>query len=117
MSDYRQALRAVVEGLPAGFPVSLPRETVLDLLGAATDRDLSVADAAAVLGRAPSTVRDWCRRGDIPGAYLFRKEYRIPRQRLEEFRQRESEPTTAQDAGPAAPTDLGAWRHHAKKAS
>src|SRR4051812_3736413 len=48
--------------------------------------DLSAADVAKQLGRKPGTVRGWCARGEIQGAYrLNDREWRIPSSSLRAY--------------------------------
>ena len=75
--------------------------------------DLSCAQAAEALGRKPGTVRGWCARGEIPGAYrLNGREWRVPRAGLRAYldgaASREREPV---DPGSV---DLGSWRRKVK---
>lgn len=76
--------------------------------------DLTVAEAARIVGRAESTVRTWLDAGMIPEAYkLNNRDWRIPQRALDHFleRQRNGETkkigTGAKDAG-----ELSAWRNH-----
>jgi hypothetical protein len=117
--ELRQALRVVAEAMAPGAAVPVPRETLLELLAAPTAEpdDYTVAEAAAILHRSPGTVRLWCSTGAIPDAVRWRrKEWRIPRAKLEEFRR--AGPQAGQDApAPTAPADLGSWRAHLQRAS
>lgn len=48
--------------------------------------DLTLAEASSIAGRAVSTLRGWCNRGELPGAYrLHDREWRIPRASLERY--------------------------------
>lgn len=73
--------------------------------------DLTVAEAAEIVGRKPSTVRSWCRSGQIPEAYLQQgREWRIPEQSLREFRL--SQPRhahTTRGRRSIAPRTLAGW--------
>ena len=75
-------LRDLAERLPPGAALTLPRETLLELCGrthVCNGADLTVAQLAAQLGRQPATVRAWCERGELEGAYkLNGREWRVP---------------------------------------
>jgi len=89
----RDALRTLARGLPAGTPVPVPAELLLELLDSEphapanlVSSDLTVAQVAARYGRAPSTVRGWCDVNRFAGAYrLNGREWRIPPSALESF--------------------------------
>lgn len=108
-------LRELAERLPPGAGIVLPREVILELVGAPReaptpelDVDLTVAGVAEKLGRRPSTVRAWCERGELPGAYKLRgREWRIPRSALEAF-------LDSQRLGKGQSDRLGDWRRVAK---
>lgn len=69
--------------------------------------DLTVHDVAALLDRAPSTIRTWCGAGRFPGAYRLQgREWRIPRADLRGLR----DPMEGDSSGDGGPVDLGAWR-------
>src|SRR5690349_10092673 len=88
-------LRTLAEALPAGVPVPVPREWLLDLLAgqaavAGSLVDATVDQIAARFGRAASTIRGWCEAGRFPGAYkLHDREWRIPAAALEAFEAQE----------------------------
>lgn len=98
------SLRALLEQLPP--ETLIPVGWALEQLDGAGEGivDLTVPDVAEALGRAPSTVRQWCADGRLPGAYrLHGREWRIPRSSLARLRDQH-------DVQGAAPVDLGAWR-------
>ncbi len=69
-----QDLRAAAELLPAGSAISLPRETLLEVLAEVQTSGhggayFTVAELAARLHRSTSTVRTWIEAGLFPGAY------------------------------------------------
>lgn len=106
MARLRQALDAMPDG--ALVPVAWVRDH-LDPLDAGVDP--TVDDVAALLNRAPSTVRGWCRDGTLPGAYRMQgREWRIPRAALETLR--EDGPRQNRRAVRNRPADLGRWRRH-----
>jgi len=66
--------------------------------------DLTCAEVGRLFGRAESTVRAWCWRGEFPGSYrLHGRAYRIPQSAIAAFR-------AGQQAPAAGNPDLGAWR-------
>jgi excisionase family DNA binding protein len=77
--------------------------------------DYTVAEVAEELERAPSTVRGWLNRDELPGAYRLKgREWRIPRDALATFL--EAARTGEQPTQQGAPVDLGAWRKHRRGA-
>lgn len=73
------------------------------------DGDLSCADVAALLHRKPGTIRAWCFRAEIVGAYrLNGKDWRIPRKSLRAYLDKQS---AGQCPVGASSVDLGAWRN------
>lgn len=79
-------------------------------------RDLSCADVATALDRKPGTVRAWCARGEIPGAYLLNhREWRIPRAALRAYLDRQGNQRTTGNADAAGSVDLGSWRRYARR--
>lgn len=78
--------------------------------------DLTVDEVAEMMGRSPSTVREWCRTEPALGARKIRgKEWRIPAAGLRRFQEGEADGGQEADAasgGSAKPTndDLGSWR-------
>jgi excisionase family DNA binding protein len=91
----RDRLRRIVEALPPGAAVSLPRDQLAAWVGADEPpplTDLTVAEAAEILGRRPSTVRGWCASGELR-AYRFRsREWRIPHSAIRELQDRQAAP-------------------------
>jgi hypothetical protein len=80
----------MIEGVPEGGAVTLPREAVARWLEEAADgpkdaahstngdvADLTVTDLAEALDRSESTVRGWL--PDVPGSYKLGQEWRVPR--------------------------------------
>jgi hypothetical protein len=122
----REAFLEVARAHRPEDPVSVPAGVLIALLGAscAADTpsaaspaapDLTCAQVGERLGRASSTVRGWCERGELDGAYRWRgtKEWRIPLARLLEFE--EAQRQGGRQAGERSHTkpkavDLGAWR-------
>lgn len=105
----RDRIRAIVEPLPAGASVTLPRDALAEWLGADDPEpltDLTVNEVAELVRRAPSTVRGWCASGELR-SYLFQgREYRVTRAALREFQDRQANPV--EESGD---DDLGSWRH------
>lgn len=124
----RDRVTALVGALPSEASITLPAATLRSwleedttLVGAtvADDAtpiaDLTADQVGAVLKRSGSTVRDWCREGRMPGAYLLRgKQWRIPRAAIAAFQRAEAGQPGATTSRPRArkkgPVDLGAWR-------
>lgn len=90
-------IRRIVDPLPPGASVSLPADVLRSWLEQADEDapppapdecfDLTVASAAELVGRAPSTVRGWCASGTLPGAYRLQgREWRVPRASLAALR-------------------------------
>jgi hypothetical protein len=114
--DPRLHLQALADALPADGMATVPvawLRAVLAGNGAATSvPDLTCKQLAERWGRKPSTIRQWCHGGEIPGAYLWnRKEYRVPLAGVLAYEER-----VRQGVGPSGPNgdpdsaDLGAWR-------
>jgi hypothetical protein len=77
--------------------------------------DLTVTEFGSRFGRKGSTVRLWCEKGRVPGAFKLReREWRIPAASVELFRQAQGAPA----ADPPKPTsgDLGDWRRRRRPA-
>jgi excisionase family DNA binding protein len=110
MSD----LATILDALPddALVPVWWLRRQLELAAGTRADEivvDFSCAEVAEQLGRTPGTIRGWCARGEIPGAYrLNTREWRIPRAGLRSYLDQQSE--RRRDRDPAGPVDLGSWR-------
>lgn len=68
--------------------------------------DLRVPEVAEELGRAPSTVRGYIRRGELD-AYRFGREYRIRPSAVRAFLDKQAEEPVSVDVESA---DLGSWR-------
>ncbi len=72
--------------------------------------DSTVDEVARELSRSRSTVREWCRAGEIPGAYrLNGREWRIPRSGLQKFLDGQGG-SRPRRLGRCHETDLSAWR-------
>lgn len=109
MSDALARLRGALDPLPDGalVPVAWVRALVQDC-GGQEAVDLTVEEAGRLLHRAPSTMRTWCARGHIPGAYrLAGREWRIPRAALQALGEGSGPQRTGDTSRPA---DLGSWR-------
>ena len=119
------AYRTLLEQLPPGTAVTVTREELLELLGhpgcdprPAGERlvDYTTREAGQAFGKAPSTVRLWCERGELPGAYLVRgKEWRIPAAAIRAKQEREADAyregrEREAATGTSEPVSLDAWR-------
>ena len=117
-------LRSLHEAMPPGSAISLSREAVGGLLdglslprgGVQDGSDLSLEEVAERVGRAPSTVRGWCRCGSLVGSYrLNGRGWRIPESALDAFLRGQEEGRTGSTIGAH---NLSAWRKdHDAKAS
>lgn len=109
-------LRALVENVPPGGSVTIPRDWLAgELQGAivpATDADLTIAQVAARVGRALSTVRGWLERGELRGYRFRRREWRITPASLAEFLARERGATGRSTKR----SEIGSWRELRKDA-
>jgi hypothetical protein len=116
--SFADLLIPLLAGLPDEAAVTLPvgwlrARLRSDGSGVVPDplADLSCAEVGAALGRSPSTIRAWCTRGDMPGAYRLRqREWRIPRASLRRYLDQQA--TGAESHVAAEPVDLTAWRQH-----
>ena len=104
------------ELMPEGSSISLSKEAVGGLLdglslprgGAQDGSDLTLEEVAERVGRAPSTVRGWCRCGSLVGAYrLNGRGWRIPLLALDAFLRSQEEGRTRSTMGGH---NLSAWR-------
>ncbi len=115
-------LRKAIAGLPPGALVALPREALLEALGAsevgtsvdpaaATQVDLTVAQIAQRFGRSPSTVRQWLESGELEGYKLFKREWRVTPAALAAFQIRQRSGSARLTGSPArGQGSLGDWR-------
>ncbi len=107
------------EAMPPGSSISLSREAVgglLDALGSPEPsgpmpRDLSLKEVADRVGRAESTVKGWCSRGELSGAYkLNGRDWRVPLSGLDAFLRTQGSRQATTSQGLSGGTDLSAWR-------
>ena len=115
LSDLRDWLSTLAEA-----HALVPAQEVLERLpvsaeGAGVDplAALDVDAAGEVLGRSPSTVRDYCRRELLQGAYRQRgREWRIPPDAIRRFHAEEAREARRENgAGKRlADDDLDSWR-------
>ena len=113
MSDtpLAQQLHAALRPIPDGALV--PVEWIRALIDehAGDGADLTAEAVGEMLGRAPSTIRGWCRDGRLPGAFRLRgREWRIPPAALAALR--DSDPGQNGCNVRSRPADLGSWRRH-----
>ena len=93
----------------------VPSSWVMEQLGAEADEveaiaDLTIAEIATEMDRAPSTVRSWI--PQIDRAYKLGREWRVPRAALRAYLDALAAPKKLMPT--AAPPDLGSWRKHLK---
>ena len=112
-------LRTLYESMPPGSAINLPREGIGELLDELTQpdgdavavSDLTLSEVADRVGRASSTVRGWCSRGLLTGAYrLNGRDWRIPTAALDAFLRAQGTRQAAASEGSSGGTDLSAWR-------
>ncbi len=105
------SLRDAIAALPddAMVPVGWIREQ----LGAGDDRlaDLTVEEAAAELGRAPSTVRGWLGSGELRGYRLNGREWRVPRAAVHDYLERQKNGNRQVTKANGKAADLSAWKN------
>ena len=111
-------LLTLYHSMPPGSAINLPRDDIAKLLEELTPpddealevSDLTLFDVADRVGRAPSTVRGWCSRGLLTGAYrLNGRDWRVPPAALDAFL--EAQGTHQAPPGSLGATDLSAWRY------
>lgn len=103
-------LSNLLAALPAEalVPVGWVRARLASPLPVEAVGDLSCSAVAEALNRKSGTVRGWCARGEIVGAYLLNgREWRIPRASLRSYLDRQGEGLSPVEE---ASFDLGAWR-------
>ena len=85
-------IRRIIEGLPDSASVTLDVATLQGWLQDEPDgveRDLTVDDVAAFFRRSPTTVRGWCRTGELRAYKLNGRAYRTTAQAVEEYQDRQ----------------------------
>jgi hypothetical protein len=123
----RERLRALVDASDPDGLITMRTSWLRDQLEAdgmttepvpATDLtvDLTVGDAARLLGRGESNIRTWIGTGALQGCYKFHnREWRIPRHSIAALQEREAR-AHAQRSTPVAfepaEAELSAWRKH-----
>lgn len=124
MSDHREHLLALADGLPADAGVTIPVAWLREILDGEPAQaplepdapDLTAAQVAARFGRDASTVRGWIARGELTGAYRFQGwELRVPAADVLAFEARQRlaarTPTPRRSGkGRQKAADLTAWR-------
>ena len=121
MFHLEDHLRAMVDAMPRGSSVTLPVDWLRVQLGMATApieqepadlSDLSVEEVAVIVDRKPSTVRGWCSSGHLDAYRLNGREWRISREALQSFLDRQRAPEPREEPPPqrARTPNLGAWR-------
>lgn len=110
--DLHSRLRAIVEPLPEGASVTLPVEVLRAwLAGGGEERtgDYTVEEVGAILGRAPSTIRNWIGQGRLQ-AYKLGREWRITADAIRELRERDLPGDRGRRSGVDGP--LSQYRAH-----
>ena len=125
-SEARSALLALAAEWPAGQPVPVPLDWLLDLLGTTSTpntveesvigMDMNCRQLAEALGRDASTVRGWVARGEFPGAYrLNQREWRVPPEALRQWQDRQRAAPSGSHSGAVGTSRrrglrLSSWR-------
>lgn len=118
-TDTAARLRLLAALLPPTARLQLDAEALRELAEPEPDAiptdgdssDYTLAEVGTIVGRAPSTVRDWCRAGRLPGAYRQNaREWRVPREALRAFRAAQSTPPATRPVSGRRGADLGSWR-------
>jgi hypothetical protein len=122
--SHRSLLVELARAVAPDQTVSIPAGWLLEALGDAEQRaitpaiitiDLTLAEVAAKFGRkSPSTVRLWCEKGWLPGAYrLHGREWRVPLAAVGALQERHRERgrrLAPQASPPPATGSLSDWR-------
>ncbi|HET9948846.1 MAG TPA: helix-turn-helix domain-containing protein [Longimicrobiales bacterium] len=75
------------------------------------ERDLTVEEVAAEVGRAVSTVRGWLASGELKGYKLNRRDWRVPRAALRAYLERQpAGADRSREPAADAEVDISAWR-------
>ncbi len=123
VTSLARRLAALVESAPPDAVV--PVRWIGELLAAEGDGlaattpavDFTVDQLAAQFQRGPSTIRTWCGRGELPGAYRSHgREWRIPASAVASMQAAEAKrhaaaPRRAPRSRPRS-TDITEWRNH-----
>ena len=114
-------LRALLDSMPVVSTITLTRVDIEELLDELTPpdvdapeaSDLTLPEVADRVSRARSTVRSWCSRGLLVGAYrLNGRDWRVPPHALDAFLNAQGTRSSATPpTGPLGITDLSAWRY------
>jgi excisionase family DNA binding protein len=112
-----EQLRTLCHVLPDGASVLWSKNVLQSLLDAfdglgpvepPAEGLLTLSQVAERVGRAVSTVKGWCNRGELPGAFkLNGRDWRVPPASLEDYLHRQREPT----APGGNEYDLSSWRN------
>ena len=88
-----ERIKMMLDGMPSGAAITIPVDTLLGWINESGpgdfDPDLTVKEVAEMYGRAPSTVTEWIRAGELRAYTMNGREYRIPPSALEEFRRKQ----------------------------
>ena len=116
LDQLRQVLAAVPREtlVPAGWVIDQLGDTTSSPADAGPEL-LTVSSLAALLHRAPSTVRGWLQRGDFESAAVrvHGRSWLVPREAVTGFLERQRGrrgPERSVAGGPQPVGDLGAWR-------
>ena len=112
MTEFER-LRRIAEALPDGALVTLPRDFLIEATadtGRLTDRDLTVADAAAHFKRSQSSVRSWISSGALRAFKRRGRQWLIPTSAIAEFEAAERDGVPDRHDRRAVSADLSAWR-------
>jgi excisionase family DNA binding protein len=88
-------IKKMLDGMPTDGAITLQVKTLWEWLEESSpsgfDPDYTVKDVAKLYGKTTTTVTAWIREKKLRAYKLNGKEYRIPADALEEFRQRQSQ--------------------------
>lgn len=119
-----ERVERLLQALPSGASVLLSREQLAELAGTKNRQpgteprlqghsdlqvDLTVSQVAEAFGRTPNTVRRWLSSGDLEGYRFHGREWRITRQAVGVFQERQrkgEQPVMARNGT----RPLDAWR-------
>jgi len=122
--SIRKHLENMVAGMPPGSSVTLAVDWLRGLLEEEANREgdepaqlLTLAEVAAHVGRAESTVRTWCNGGKLPGSFrLNGRDWRVPAETLSTWLEGQSKAEQTPKGIPShREASLASWRRHRQR--